>query len=45
MNKTLKEQLRNWKQQHQEVKQRKKPQKRRTERLTEFELKNPYGCK
>lgn len=40
MNKTLKEQLRNWKNQQQEVKQCRKPWKRRTEKLTEFELKS-----
>ncbi|HBZ09139.1 MAG TPA: hypothetical protein DEO65_04515 [Bacillus bacterium] len=40
MNRSLKEQLKDWKWHHREVKQHRKPQKRRTERLTEFELKS-----
>lgn len=37
MNRTLKDQLRDWKQEYQEIAE--KPQKRRRERLTESDIK------
>ena len=42
MNRTLKDQLRDWKQEYQEIAE--KPQKRRRERLTESDIKYLMGA-
>lgn len=43
MNQSLKDQLKIWKKDHAEMKQRKKPKKRRKEVLTESDIKSLMG--